>query len=278
MNLIEAQSAVPKLVTHTNADDLRRGMRQRRIYPFPTHRHSRRSRSTRRPRCWCSSSRRWRRWSGRPRWPSSGRRRARSNRVKTREADAPAHADESARAGLIGHGAARSGTSNQRVARSGSRIRRHRGSPPGRGRAAAPRRSASGVTPRSTGSLRSRLVAFSHRKIPLHAPFSGGGISVAGNETGPDIRRSVWSRARVHRPGLTVLVALATTVLPAPAYLVAPVAPTAVRDVRQQRDVPCQRMDAVPGPPASCDGGYCPALRRPTTERSEPCNDDVSFG
>jgi len=84
---------------------------------------------------------------------------------------------------------------------------------------------------------------------------------VTGNETGPDIRRSVSSRARVHRPGLTVLVALAATVLPATAYLVSPVAHTAVRDVRQQRDVPCQRMDGVPCPPASCDGGYCPALR-----------------
>ena len=55
---------------------------------------------------------------------------------------------------------------------------------------------------------------------------------MTGNETGPDIRRSVWSRARVHRPGLTVLVALAATVLPATAYLVAPVAHTAVRAVR----------------------------------------------
>ena len=84
---------------------------------------------------------------------------------------------------------------------------------------------------------------------------------MTGNETGPDIRRSVSSRARVHRPDLTVPVTLAATVLPATAYLVPPVAHTAVRDVRQQRHVPCQRMDGVPCPPASCDGGYCPALR-----------------
>ncbi|HKA02789.1 MAG TPA: hypothetical protein VKD67_00625 [Acidimicrobiales bacterium] len=50
----------------------------------------------------------------------------------------------------------------------------------------------------------------------------------------PDKRRGVSSRARVHRLGLTVLVALAATVLPATAYLVAPVAHTAVRAVRQQ--------------------------------------------
>jgi hypothetical protein len=101
---------------------------------------------------------------------------------------------------------------------------------------------------------------------------------VTDDETGPAIRRSVWSRARVRRPGLTVLVALAATALPATAYLVAPVAHTAVRNVRQQRDVPCQRMDGVPCPPASCDRSYCPPCADQQTERSEPCNDDVSFG
>jgi hypothetical protein len=83
---------------------------------------------------------------------------------------------------------------------------------------------------------------------------------MTGSEIGPDIRRGVSSRPRVHRLGLTVLV-LTATVVPATVYLVAPVAHTAVRDVRQQRHVPCQRMDGVPCPPASCDGGYCPALR-----------------
>src|SRR5262249_33356595 len=151
-------------------------------------------------------------------------------------------------------------------------------SPPDRGRAAPPRRSASRVRPRSTGSLRSRLVEFSHRKIPLHAPFSGGAISMTGNETGPDIRRSVSSRARVHRPGLTVVV-LAATVLPPTVYLVAPGADpgriglgiagaerpqvagegtlgghTAAGDVRP-------REGGGGGRPAGwCDRSYCPAL------------------
>jgi len=44
---------------------------------------------------------------------------------------------------------------------------------------------------------------------------------MTGNETGPDIRRRVSSRARV-QPGLTVLVVLAATVLPPTVYLVAP--------------------------------------------------------
>ena len=44
---------------------------------------------------------------------------------------------------------------------------------------------------------------------------------MTGNEMGLDIRRSVSSRARVHRPRLTVLVVLAATVLPPTVYLVA---------------------------------------------------------
>jgi len=108
---------------------------------------------------------------------------------------------------------------------------------------------------------------------------------MTGNETGPDIRRSVSSRARVHRPGLTVVV-LAATVLPPTVYLVAPgadpgriglgiagaerrqvagegtlVVHTAAGDVRQPRPVAHRQIGGVRRPPASCDRSYCPALR-----------------
>ena len=108
---------------------------------------------------------------GRARAQSQGRGRRRERRSRPRSGGCPLPRE---RAVLVGDAkplrdSRAAVTSNQRVARSGSRIRRHHGSPPGRGRAAAPRRSASGVRPRSTGSLPSRLVEFSHCKIPLHA-------------------------------------------------------------------------------------------------------------
>ena len=106
---------------------------------------------------------------------------------------------------------------------------------------------------------------------------------MTGSETGRDIRRSV---PQVHRPGLTVLGVLAATMLPATVYLVAPgadpgriglgiagaerpqvagegtrVGHTAVRNVRQPRPVVVREIGSVRRPPASCDGGYCPALR-----------------
>ena len=108
---------------------------------------------------------------------------------------------------------------------------------------------------------------------------------MTGNETGPDSRRSVSSRARVHQPGLTVLVVLAATVLPPTVFLVAPgadpgriglgiagaerpevagegtlVMHTAVRNVRQPGPVAVREVGSV-RPRASCDGRFCPVLR-----------------
>jgi hypothetical protein len=109
---------------------------------------------------------------------------------------------------------------------------------------------------------------------------------MTGSETGPDIRRDVSGRPRVHRPGPTVLVVLAATVVPATVYLVAPgadrgrigigvagaerirvagerttVVHTAAGDVRQPRPVAHRQIGGVRRPPASCDSSYCPALR-----------------
>ena len=109
---------------------------------------------------------------------------------------------------------------------------------------------------------------------------------MTGNETGPDVRRSVSSRAQVQQPGLTVLVVLAATVLPPTVYLVAPGADPsriglgiagaelrqvagegtlavhpAAGDVRQQRPVAHRQIGGVRRPPASCDRSYCPTLR-----------------
>jgi len=107
-----------------------------------------------------------------------------------------------------------------------------------------------------------------------------------GSETGPDTRRGASSRPRVHRPGLTVLVVVAATMLPATVYLVAPgadpgrivigmagaacpevagegklVAHTAVRNVRQPGPVAVREIGSVSRPRASCDGRFCPVLR-----------------
>jgi hypothetical protein len=109
---------------------------------------------------------------------------------------------------------------------------------------------------------------------------------MTGSETRPDIRRGVSSRPRVHPAGLTVLVVLAATMLPATVYLVAPgpdpariglgiagaerrqvagegmlVVHTAAGNVRQPRPVAHRQIAGVRRAPASCDGGYCPALR-----------------
>ena len=106
---------------------------------------------------------------------------------------------------------------------------------------------------------------------------------MTGSETGRDIRRSV---PQVHRPGLTVLVVLAATMLPATVYLVAPgadpgriglgiagaerpqvagegtlVGHTAVRNVRQPGPVAVREIGSVRRPRASCDGRFCPVLR-----------------
>jgi hypothetical protein len=84
--------------------------------------------------------------------------------------------------------------------------------------------------------------------------------------------------ARVHRLGLTVLVVLTATVLPATVHLLAPGADpgrillgitgaervqeagTAVGDVRQPRPVAHRQIGGVRRPPASCDSSYCPAM------------------
>ena len=109
---------------------------------------------------------------------------------------------------------------------------------------------------------------------------------MTGSETGPDIRRGVSSRPRVHPPGLTVLVVLAATMLPATVYLVAPgadpgrtglgiagaerpqvageetlVVHTAAGDVHQPRPVAHRQIGSVRRPRASCDGRFCPVLR-----------------
>jgi hypothetical protein len=109
---------------------------------------------------------------------------------------------------------------------------------------------------------------------------------MTGSEAGPDICRGVLSRPRVHRPGLTVLLALAATMLPATVYLVAPgadlgriglgmagaerpelaaegtlVVHTAVRNVRQPGPVAVREIGSVSRPRASCDGRFCPVLR-----------------
>ena len=106
---------------------------------------------------------------------------------------------------------------------------------------------------------------------------------MTGSETGRDIRRSV---PQVHRPGLTVLVVLAATVLPATVHLLAPgadpgriglgiagaehlrvagegtlVVHTAVRNVRQPGPVAVREIGSVRRPRASCDGRFCPVLR-----------------
>ena len=106
---------------------------------------------------------------------------------------------------------------------------------------------------------------------------------MTGSEAGRDIRRSV---PQVHRPGLTVLVVLAATMLPATVYLVAPgadpgriglgiagaerpqvagegtlVGHTAVRNVLQPGPVAVREIGSVPRPRASCDGRFCPVLR-----------------
>ena len=106
---------------------------------------------------------------------------------------------------------------------------------------------------------------------------------MTGSDTGRDIGRSV---PQVHRPGRTVLVVLAATMLPATVYLVAPgadpgriglgiagaerpevagegtfVVPHAAGDVRQPRPVAHRQIGGVRRPPASCDRSYCPALR-----------------
>ena len=106
---------------------------------------------------------------------------------------------------------------------------------------------------------------------------------MTGSEAGRDIRRSL---PQVHRPGLTVLVVLAATMLPATVYLVAPgadpgriglgivgaerpevagegtlVVHTAVRNVRQPGPVAVREIGNVHRQQASCDSGYCPALR-----------------
>jgi len=108
---------------------------------------------------------------------------------------------------------------------------------------------------------------------------------MTGSEAGPDICRGVSSRPRVHRPGLTVLLVLAATILPATVYLVAPgadpgqigrgmpgaegpevagegtlVMHTAVRNVRQPGPVAVREVGSV-RPRASCDGRFCPVLR-----------------
>jgi hypothetical protein len=123
-----------------------------------------------------------------------------------------------------------------------------------------------------TGSLRSRLVEFSQRKIPLHAslleershdgqpdrfPTSGeawragtprpprpdgagraGGDGVAGD--------GVPRRAR--RPEVAGEGAL--------------VVHTAVRNVRQAGPVAVREIGRLRRPPASCDGSFCPVLSR----------------
>ena len=106
---------------------------------------------------------------------------------------------------------------------------------------------------------------------------------MTGSDTGRDIGRSV---PQVHRPGRTVLVVLAATMLPATVYLVAPgadpgriglgiagaerpqvagegtlVGHTAVRNVRQPGPVAVREIGNVRRQQASCDSGYCPALR-----------------
>jgi len=110
---------------------------------------------------------------------------------------------------------------------------------------------------------------------------------MAGSQTGSrQPARRVESPPRVHRPGLTVLVVLAATVLPATVHLLAPgadpgriglgivgaerpevagegtlVVHTAVRNVRQPGPVAVREIGNVHRQQASCDGGYCPALR-----------------
>jgi len=64
--------------------------------------------------------------------------------------------------------------------------------------------------------------------------------------------------AKLRRPGLTVLVVLAATAMPAIARLVAH---TAVGDVRQPRPVAHRQIGGARRPLGSCDSGYCPALR-----------------
>ena len=106
---------------------------------------------------------------------------------------------------------------------------------------------------------------------------------MTGSETGRDIRRSV---PQVHRPGRTVLVVLAATMLPATVYLVAPgadpgriglgiagaerpevacqgtlVVHTAAGEVRQPGPVAVREIGNVRRPRASCDGRFCPVLR-----------------
>src|SRR5262245_13138460 len=103
---------------------------------------------------------------------------------------------------------------------------------------------------------------------------------MTGSQTGSQQpARSVESLPWVHRLGLTVLVVLAATVLPATVHLLAPGADpgrillgiagaegvqeagTAVRDVRQPRPVAHRQIGGVRRQPASCDSSYCPALR-----------------
>ena len=110
---------------------------------------------------------------------------------------------------------------------------------------------------------------------------------MTGSQTGSrEPARRVESPPGVHRPGLTVLVVLAATVLPATMHLVAPgadpgrirlgiagaqrvqvageetlVVHTAAGDVRQPWRVAHRQIGGVRRPPASCDSSYCPALR-----------------
>jgi hypothetical protein len=132
-------------------------------------------------------------------------------------------------------------------------------------------------------------VEFSHRKIPLHASSSEGATSMTAGETGyrysaTRVEPPPWTG--LHRLGLTVLVVLAATALPAIVHLVAPgadpariglgiagaehvevagegppVAHTAVGDVHQPRPVASRQIGGARRPLASCDNSYCPALR-----------------
>jgi len=61
----------------------------------------------------------------------------------------------------------------------------------------------------------------------------------------------------LHRLGLTGLVVLAATALPA---IVRLVAHTAVGDVRQPRPIASRQIGGARRPLASCDNSYCPAL------------------
>jgi hypothetical protein len=112
-----------------------------------------------------------------------------------------------------------------------------------------------------------------------------------GSEIGPGIRRSV---PQVHRPGLTVLVVVAATMLPATVYLVAPgaapgriglgiagaerpevagagtlVGHTAVRNVRQPGPVAVREIAASAGRGPRVMAGSAPSCADQQTEREQ---------